>query len=260
MAAGKDIWKNAVMLVAGKGDRLKPLTHDLPKPLTEVDGIPILENALNNLADFGVESVTMVTGYLNEKLINFARAHASGMDITEIFSPDYATTNNIVSLSLARRELEKGCLLLEGDVFFDKKLLHPLKDTDTERSYWLADRFTSENDGCMLTTNPDGIVQQLEIVRDKRPENLNRRYKSVGILALTHRTGKNVADWLEQDITRGRVNVYYDLVLADRLPEAQWHILDIHGTRWFEIDDEADLAAAEKLFAAPAKETQKDTR
>ncbi|MBU1706412.1 hypothetical protein KKB28_00685, partial [bacterium] len=63
---------------------------------------------------------------------------------------------------------------------------------------------------------------------------------------------------LEQDIARGRVNVYYDLVLADRLLEAQWHILDIHGTRWFEIDDEADLAAAEKLFAI--REIREDTR
>ncbi|MBU1936707.1 phosphocholine cytidylyltransferase family protein [bacterium] len=260
MAVGKNLWKNAVMLVAGKGDRLKPHTHNQPKPLTEVGGVPILENALTNLADFGVESVTLVTGYLNEKLMNFARAHASGMEIIEIFSPDYASTNNIVSLALARRELEKGCLILEGDVFFEKELLHRLKDADSKHSYWLADRFTSENDGCMLTTNSDGIVQELEIVRDKRPENLNRRYKSVGILALTPDTGKNVADWLEQDIARGRVNVYYDLVLADRLPEAQWHILDIHGTRWFEIDDEADLAAAEKLFAAVAKDIREDTR
>ena len=242
------------MLVAGKGDRLKPFTQNQPKPLTEVGGIPILQNALSNLADFGIEKVTLVTGYLNEKLMAFARAHACGMDIVETFSPDYASTNNIVSLALARRELEQGCLILEGDVFFEKDLLFRLKNVDAKHSYWLADKFSSENDGCMLTTNSNGIVQELEIVRDKRPENLNRRYKSVGILAVTPDNGKNVADWLEQDIARGRVNVYYDLVLADRLPEAQWHILDIHGTRWFEIDDETDLAAAEKLFAA--KETK----
>jgi choline kinase len=241
-------WTEAVMLVAGAGDRLKPRTHDQPKPLTEVNGVAILENALTNLAEFGIQRVHLVTGYLHEKLMDFARSHSAGMEIIEIFSPEYARTNNMYSLWLARHVLEAGCLVVEGDVFFEEAVLEKLRDVDASQSYWLADRFTSASDGCMLTTESDGLIAHLEIVRARKPDDLTGRYKSIGILALNRETGSRLVRWLREDIDRGRVGVYYDLVLADHLDEAGLRILDVHGTRWFEIDDEQDLIQAERLF------------
>ncbi len=248
MLGRNEIWREAVILVAGIGDRLKPLTHDQPKPLTEVSGVAILENALANLARFGVERVHLVTGHLHERLVEFARGRSFGMQIAEIYSPEYAQTNNMYSLWLARHVLERGCLVLEGDVFFEAAVLGRLRQVETDRSYWLADRFTESSDGCMLTVDQGGVIRRLEIVGSEKPDSLEGRYKSIGILALTADTGAKVGRWLKADIDRGRTQVYYDLVLADHLDEAHIHVLDVHGLRWCEIDDGADLARAEILF------------
>lgn len=64
--------KDAVLLVAGIGDRLKPFTHDQPKSLTEVNGVTMLENAMKNLAKLGIKRVHLVTGYLHEIVLNCA--------------------------------------------------------------------------------------------------------------------------------------------------------------------------------------------
>lgn len=241
-------WKRAILLVAGKGERLQPHTHTMPKPLTEVAGVPILQNALWRLAEAGVEHVTLVTGYLHGALMGFAKENAFGMELQEIYNADFAETNNMYSLWLARDELERGCLLLEGDVFFAGDVLPELREMNPERSYWFGDDFSRYGDGCMLRADDRGRILELEIVRGAAPENLHNCFKSAGILALTAETGRKFSRWLGEDVERGRVDVYYDLVLADHLPEVEIDILNIAGKKWLEIDDVEDLRRAEALF------------
>ncbi len=242
-------WKRAILLVAGKGERLKPRTDHLPKPMTEVNGVTILQNALIHLAEAGVQEVYLVTGYMHDVLLAHARKHANGMQIHEIYSPEYERTNNIYSLWLARDILAGGCLLLEGDVFFAGDVLTALQEAPADRSYWLADDFARFRDGCMLKTNADGVIEHLRIVRGDPPNDLSHCFKSAGILAIHPETGRAFSRWLDEDVRRGRVQVYYDLVLADHLAEARISVLDIGGRKWLEIDDEADLQRAEALFS-----------
>ncbi|MDQ7053971.1 MAG: phosphocholine cytidylyltransferase family protein [candidate division KSB1 bacterium] len=243
-------WDKAILLVAGKGERLKPRTDHLPKPMTEIGGVTILQNALANLAAFGVQQVYLVTGYMHEALMAHAREYASGMQIHEIYSSEYDRTNNMYSLWLARDILAGGCLLLEGDVFFAADVLTALIDVPADRSYWLADDFARFRDGCMLQTDANGVIERLRIVRGDPPDDFSHCYKSAGILAIHPETGRAFSRWLDEDVRRGRVQVYYDLVLADHLAEARLSVLDIGGRKWLEIDDEADLRRAEALFAA----------
>ncbi|MFQ5631973.1 MAG: sugar phosphate nucleotidyltransferase [bacterium] len=241
--------KDAILLVAGKGHRLKPLTDGAPKPLTEINGKTILGNALESLAAAGVERVHLVTGYLNEKIMHYAKAQNPGIALREIYSPLYETTNNMYSLWLAREVMTRGCLLLEGDVFFGRDILKQVHSVRYDRSYWFADIFSPKMNGCMLTTDGNGLIQCLEIVRTQNVEDYTNKFKSIGILAITANLGKKIVRWLEEDIEIGRTDVYYDLVLQGRLKNAGLHILDISGRKWAEIDDFDDLRAAEELFA-----------
>ena len=249
MGLNKDGWINAILLVAGKGKRLKPFTNSMPKPLTEVNGVPIVKNALQHLADFGVKNVYLVTGYLHEQLMEFCRLNSFGLNLHEIYNPDYADTNNMYSLWLAKEILSQGTLLIEGDVFFERNVLQALKTRPPTKNYWLADEFASFGEGCMLKTDDANTVTQLQIVRNRLEDQGKNCYKSAGILAITPGTGDQIGRWLEEDIRRGRVDVYYDLILADHLAEAQFEIINIHGKKWFEIDDLDDLKKAEALFA-----------
>lgn len=241
-------FENAILLVAGKGERLKPLTEKSPKPLTQVNGIPILQNTLKNLASVGVKRAFLITGHLNEKLISFAKKNSYGLEIIEIHSPEFANTNNMFSLWRAKEILQKGCLLLEGDVFFELEVLHSLSQKDPKFSHWFVDNFTPKNDGCMLLTDKTQRVTNLEIVREKIFKDYSNRYKSIGIVSVTKDLGQNLCAWLDTEVEADNVNLYFDLVIAKHLEENEIRVLNIEGLKWFEIDDLEDLKKAENLF------------
>ena len=100
----------AVLLAAGRGSRLEPLTDDSPKCLTEIDGIPILERQVRCLRQLGVKRLVVVVGYLEHRIREFLEAWTDELRIDYIVSPLYRTTNNIYSLWLAREEVREPCL------------------------------------------------------------------------------------------------------------------------------------------------------
>ena len=60
----------AVVLAAGKGTRLRPLTEDKPKVLVEVDGKPLIEDVFDNLLEIGASEFVVAIGYMKEKIID----------------------------------------------------------------------------------------------------------------------------------------------------------------------------------------------
>jgi L-glutamine-phosphate cytidylyltransferase len=114
----------AILLAAGQGTRLRPLTEDRPKALVEVGGTPILIRARESLRAGGIEDLTVVTGYRAERIaaLGFATAH----------NPEFQTTNMVWSLFCAQDEIE-GCaaagedlLIVYGDILFHPRLVEAL--------------------------------------------------------------------------------------------------------------------------------------
>ncbi len=119
--------RHAIILAAGLGSRLRPYTDERPKPLVPVHGIPILHNALANLADVGVRDATIVVGYRKEAIQRSCGSRFGGVDITYVESSVFDRTGSAFSLWLARDAMLRGdTLLLEGDVFFDEETLPAL--------------------------------------------------------------------------------------------------------------------------------------
>ena len=73
--------KNAIILAAGTGSRLKPLTDHAPKCLTEINGTPILIQALNNLIVSGIKECIIVTGHFSESIRNVIGINFKGLNI-----------------------------------------------------------------------------------------------------------------------------------------------------------------------------------
>ena len=118
--------RRAVILAAGKGNRLLPLTAELPKCLVEVGGQPLLERALHALASQGVAEAVIVVGYKGEVVRERIGACFAGVDIRYVEAPDFETTNNVRSLWDARDCLDQDVLLLEADVVFDPAVIGAL--------------------------------------------------------------------------------------------------------------------------------------
>ena len=120
----------AVILAAGMATRLRPLTDRCPKCLLEVGGKSLLQRSLDALMENGIRMYVVVTGYKGEMIERFILDHyqeqigRGDASFRFIDNKDYATTNNIYSLWLARPEVDgREFLLLDSDLLYDSKLI-----------------------------------------------------------------------------------------------------------------------------------------
>ncbi|MBX3181362.1 MAG: phosphocholine cytidylyltransferase family protein [Polyangiaceae bacterium] len=112
----------AVILVAGVGSRLRPLTDDRPKALVEVAGETLLGRAVRLLAGYGITRLVLATGYREEAV----REALSGVAMELHFCPNprYASTQNVVSFAACSEAVqEQAFFLFDGDVVFQPELL-----------------------------------------------------------------------------------------------------------------------------------------
>lgn len=106
---------NAIILAAGMGTRLRPLTNEIPKCLVKVSGIPMVERQIQYLHEAGITDITLVSGYKAEKLDYLKELY--GVDI--VFNEKYDTCNNIYSLYKVLDRFGDSWVI-EGDVFMNK--------------------------------------------------------------------------------------------------------------------------------------------
>ena len=114
--------KRAIIMAAGYGTRLRPITLSTPKPLIKVNGIRMIESVIEALLKNDIREIYVVTGYLAEKF-NFLEEKYS--EVTLIYNPYYSKYNNISSLYVARDHL-KDVIILDGDqIIKNYKILSP---------------------------------------------------------------------------------------------------------------------------------------
>lgn len=236
--------ERAVILVAGGGTRLKPITNLIPKCLVEVNGISILENALSALADCGTRSVRIVVGHLYGEVEKRITGWHKGMSIEYIHNTAYSSTNSMYSLYLGLEGINEPSWVIEGDVFFDKDILKTPTDKDFT---WFVDGGRKDLDGAHLSADGNNRVVNLEIIREKCLIR-NSHFKSIGILKLGGESVAKLRDWLNRGVFEGKTSLYYDLIVAEYFREYYIELKNISGCRWYEIDSKDDLRNAEMLF------------
>lgn len=246
--------RQAVILAAGLGSRLRPRTHHTPKPLVPVLGTPILINALRHLQAVGIERVVLVTGHLGAELKAAIGDRFEGMEIVYVHSDAYDSTNNIYSLWLAREYLDRTILLIEGDVFFRRSVLERLLAHPGENVAAL-----SPNDDAMQGTTAEvdaagRIVRMIDESQQVGGEAAAEHFKTINMYVLQgdFLTGYFLPH-LEAHIRSGGLQRYYESVLIDMLP---WKRHELRAAicpldEWHEVDDEQDRVAAEYKFASP---------
>ena len=117
----------AIILSAGQGKRLSPLTDTRPKCLVELSGRTVLHWQLKHLAEAGITEVVVVTGFAADTVeTEIAGLKIPGLSVRTLFNPFYALTDNLATCWLARGELVGDVLLLNGDTLFETAIAERL--------------------------------------------------------------------------------------------------------------------------------------
>ena len=116
----------ALILAAGFGKRLQPITNTIPKSMVEVNGTPLLVNALNNLTALGITEIGIVVGHMADYIKDHIGTESKGARISYYENPRYLETNNIVSLYKAVDFCDDDMLMLECDIYYHKEMLEAL--------------------------------------------------------------------------------------------------------------------------------------
>ena len=143
--------KRAVIVAAGKGERLRPVTNVIPKPLVPVNGKRMIETVIEALRQNGITEIYVVVGYMKE-LFTYLPDRYPGLTLIE--NPHYADCNNIASLYAAREHIADA-IILDGDqIIYDPSILSP----SFERSGYNAIYTEEPTNEWLMTVNEDGVV------------------------------------------------------------------------------------------------------
>jgi len=242
----------ALLLAAGTGTRLQPLTLDAPKCLTEVGGVPILERLVNNLRAQGFERLVVVIGHLGDRIQEFLQQHAGDMRVDYVINPDYRTTNNIYSLWLARQQIREPFLLVESDLVFETWMLDDMRQSDK----MAISRILPWMNGTTVELGVEPGLESLRVTAFRMGGDHcddARQYKTVNLYSLSLNSWAKIEERLSRYVSEGRLGEYYEAVFAEMVADGtlSFDAVFFDADRWYEIDTRADLRAAEALFSLP---------
>ena len=242
----------ACLLAAGTGSRLRPLTHSIPKCLTEINGRPILEQLISCLREQGFKRLVVVVGHLEQCIRKFLDDCAGDLVIEYVRNPLYRTTNNIYSLWLAGSEIQESFLLIESDLIFEASLLDGLLIPDriavSRILPWMnGTTIAMDSSGDVAFFHKTPTTPALPKVRVGHLR--DSAYKTVNICSLSRATWSHVLPRLEQVIADGRVNEYYEVVFAEMVDDGSlsFECVLFDSDQWYEVDTLEDLPGAERI-------------
>jgi choline kinase len=242
----------ALLLAAGTGSRLYPLTKHAPKCLTLVNGRSILERLVFNLNQHGFKRLVVVTGHLEEHIRSLLGKRVGDVQIDYVRSPLYETTNNIYSLWMARHMINTSFLLLESDLVFDAALLDdmlcPDKMAVARLQSWM-------NGTCVTIDEHQRVKAFLAGDADSFGET---KYKTVNIYSISLVSWRRILKQLEERVAAGDLQHYYESVFGDMVSAGSlsFDSVSFDHKPWYEIDTLEDLAKAEELLSSPSSEAR----
>ena len=240
----------AVILAAGIGSRLSPLTDNCPKSLLSVGGSVILERMIRNCLSCGISQFVLVLGHKAEEIKQFVAKTFRGIRVTYVINERYRETNTGYSLMLAAPAIGTSEFIkFDADVVFEVKILRQLVDSDHANVLCIDRNIALEDEEVKVIT--DDQMQVLEIGKAVDPK--LALGESIGIEKISAETGPLILAELKamMDSTQ-HLQDYYEAAYARlALKGTVFHAMDITGLSWTEIDTAADFDAANAIFRSP---------
>lgn len=228
----------AIIVAAGKGNRLLPLTKETPKPLLKINDETILEHQIGNLTSQGIDEIVMVTGYQAKKI-----EAAGGPDIRYIYNPFYEITNSLVSLWFARHEINGDFVYLHADVVFDRRILEKL--------------ICQPADFCLAVDKKSCVPEDMKVrvdgeqmVEISKNIDSHQAYGEFTGLAKCSKEGcKALTKVLDVMVREGELMLWFESAIQRLIDQGEKvYKCETEGWPWIEIDFVDDLEKAKTIF------------
>ncbi len=227
--------KKAIIIAAGEGKRLRPVTLQTPKPLLPVNGKRIMDAQIEALKANGVSDIYIVTGYKKEL---FREIYGEAPDIHLIENPDYLNGNNITSIYYARQYLP-GAFVLEADIL--------VRDPGIFR----VDAKTSGYLAAWKTPATEWLLE----VEGKRIKSCDKDgrgigYQLFGISVWNERDGSRLAEDVRRTVeTEKNTGIYWDEIPLGHPDSYHLEVKEIPANALQEIDNLAELIQIDAGYA-----------
>jgi choline kinase len=236
-----------IVLAAGAGRRLEPLTKDLPKTLLEVaPDTTILDVALHNLAAAGTTDVVVVTGFaahqIDDRIDALERRH--GVRLTTVYNDKALEWNNAYSLWLARDHFAQGAMLCNGDTVHPASVERVLLE---EQGHGLLiaidDVKTLAEEEMKVILAPDGTLRRINKLIDPR----TAAGEYIGVTLIEPEVAADLADALRATWERDP-GLYYEDGYQEYVDRGlRAHVARIGKVDWVEVDNHDDLTRAREI-------------
>ena len=228
--------ERAIIMAAGLGNRMRPVTLKTPKPLVKVNGIRMIDSVIHALHDNGIYEIYVVVGYLKEQFVDLEKEYPGLVLIENSY---FDTCNNISSLYVAREHLE-NVMILDGDqLIYNPDILSPEFERSGYNSVW-TDKKTDE----WLQTVENGIVTACSRTGGEKG------WQLYSISRWTAEDGRKLKHYLEVEFEQKKNRqIYWDDVAMFCYPtEFQLGIYPMQQEDIIEIDNLSELIKLDDAY------------
>lgn len=237
--------KRAIILSAGQGSRLLPLTESLPKCLIEFSGRTLLEWQVNMLAEAGIERIDVVTGFMTEAVeAELARLARPGLSLNARFNPFYKVADNLGSCWIVREAMNQDFLILNGDTLISREIVaRVLGDSDWPIRVTVDIKLAYDSDDMKVERDGERLI-----AIGKTLSAAQSNAESIGFLAFRGEGAALFRDTVEAFMrTPAGVENWYLKVIDALASTGKVGTCAIDGLDWAEVDFLNDVQTAEAL-------------
>jgi 2-aminoethylphosphonate-pyruvate transaminase len=234
---------NVVILAAGVGRRLRPLTHTLPKAFLPIEGKPLIHYSLENLDRYGFKEVTLVVGYKASYFQEQLGDHYKGISLHYILNPKYQTTGSMYSLSQIQGVLDDDILLLESDLLYEPEALGDMLHSPQKDVILVAGLSGSGDEVYICVDETKRVIDLGKNIPEKNKKKAIGEF--VGISKLSKQFLKKLFETVQKDRNINKAQYHYEECIF-KTGQLGYPVYALYKKNllWIEIDTENDLHRA----------------
>lgn len=229
----------AIILAAGMGERLKKFTTN-PKCLIMIKNEPLIKHHIKTLRKVNIKDIVIVVGYKRDKVIKELRKYHLK---AKVLNNDDFSEGSILSLWTARKELRGDVIVMDADVYYEKRLVDIMVNS-SKRNFFLIDTNAKKDSEAVIVGFSNG--RAVVLARGLKG-NYSLMGEWVGFLRLSSTGSKKLKEIIEKRVSMGERKIGYEFIIPDLFKNIPLSYELTNGLKWVEIDLPKDVKKAKDL-------------